>query len=107
MKNIKRLVILLAITTALFFTISEKGHAIGTFKEGTVTKKPWKNNQYYIGIDKKKYLIMPDAKILLPNDKIEKLYRDSLKARLKFIKKDTEISFKSNGFTIYQIIPSL
>ena len=75
--------------------------AIGKWREGVVTKKPWNGQYKFVKIDNVRYTIMKDAKVRLVYEKNGAQYKD--KINVSSIRRSDTLVIMVEGNRIYQI----
>lgn len=75
--------------------------ALGLWDKGTVTKKPWKDKYIFIKIDKTKYTIMDNSKLVMMYTEDGSTYEKPIK--MSSIKVGDTVLFQVEGNRIYSI----
>ncbi len=94
---------MLAVAFSIIMSQPTTAMGDGTWINGTVTKKAWKDNQVRVEVNGVKYMVMPDAKIYLSVNTRPDAY-DEKTVSIRTIKKGQKVAMMTLGHNIYQII---
>ncbi len=108
MKNRLRIGLMTAIIIVLtihFGTLlSDPPSAQAVWVKGTVTKAPWLDRHYRIGINGITYTFMPEIGITFPDKSLPKVSSGKLSSLLKNIGTEQPVLIKAQGHIIHEII---